>query len=817
MKSCIQSSWMLGLLAGVSAIGLASAAGAQDTPAGGAQAGSDLRYGDIIVTAQRREEAIQDVPIAITAFSNERLQQQNITSGQSLNGVVPSLTVGPGAQATREVQGFTLRGIGPKFESPSSVATYLAEVPLPEGTVTSTQGGPGNFLDLENVQVLAGPQGTLFGRNTTGGAVLLVPHKPTNELEGYVQASYGNYDYFGLEGVVNIPVVNDKLMIRAAASSQDRDGFTRDIVWNKDRDDLHYYTGRLSILFKPTENITNYLVSYYTKSDNNGVGYVHRGFNIPLLQASGACTDVGAPGIAPCDVYRRQTQLQDALGKRKVRYNLDQFNKIETWGVINKTSFELSEAFTVNNIVSYQRFKNTFEVDEDGTPLQVGEIGTLRQPNFPIPGLVEFGIAPNGFSNARSDYGPRDNRRQITEELQLQGNLLDDHLTFTAGGFYYDAKPVSAQRNRAVFGCPAADTGTCEPFIQNYATKNKSKALYAQATLDLGAVTPALEDLRLTGGYRYTWDRVSGFSQWYAPVGTAAFCILGFTFELDPAACKKSSDQKFKSPTWTIGADYKPISNLLLYVKASRGYRAGGFSAFATTAGAQNFGPEKVTTYEAGFKSDWNLGPVPLRLNLAAYKSDYSDIQTPGGTGIGTNTQTQGAKLKGFEADASIRPFQALEIGGNLSYTDGKFEGRVQPFETTDCRGTIPAGQVSNDGCPFAVAKWIYNIHGSLDLPVPESWGTLNLFANYSHVGTQRVSVTMPGGIFAPYGVLNLSAKWRNVGGSNFDIEAFGTNVTNKTYQITNSAVFPSIGLWSDVYGEPRMYGLRLRYSFGRD
>ena len=794
---------------------------AQDAPAenAGAQgtassADANARVADIIVTAQRREERNQDVPIAITAFSNERLQQQNITSGQSLNGVVPSLTVGANSQGTRDVAGFTLRGVGPKFEAASAVATYLAEVPLPEGVSTSQQGGPGNFLDLENVQVLAGPQGTLFGRNTTGGAVLLVPHRPTNEFEGYVQASYGNYDYVGLEGVVNIPVVEDKLMIRAAASYQDRDGFTRDIVWNKDRDDVHYYTGRLSVLFKPTESITNYLVVYGTKSSTNGTSYINRGWNFGLLQAFGICAE--GPGPNSCDILRRQTEIQDQIGPRKVRLSVDQFDSTDIWGAINKTTIELSDAFTVNNIVSYHRFKHTFSSDGDGTPLQMADIGTTGFPDFPVPGLVEFGVAPNGFSNT-APYGPRDNLRQITEELQLQGSLLDDHLTFTAGGFYFDSKP-GTQLNRAVFQCPVASTGTCEPFRNTYGVANKSKALYAQGTLDLGAATPALESLRLTAGYRYTWDTVDGFASWHQNFPFGLFCFSGFVpvpAGADPDVfCRRSANQKFRAPTWTFGVDYKPMSNLLLFAKVSRGYRQGGFSVFSTQPATQVFDPERAKTYEVGFKSDWNIGSVPLRLNASAYKTNYL-LAGAGNLGIGTAALLLQSRIKGFEVDGSIRPFRALEIGGNLSYTDGHYVARVQPIPINDCRGLVPAGQPSFQDCPYGTAKWIYSIHGSLDLPVPENWGTLNLYANWSYIGKQFINVAEPLGIFDPYGLLNLSARWGKIGGSNIDAEAFVTNATNKLYRNSYSAVFFGVGTLSEVFGEPRMYGLRLRYSFG--
>ena len=788
-----------------------------------ADQGASAGLEEIIVTAQRRQERNQDVPISITAFSPERLQQQNVTTAQNLNGVVPSLQVSSLGQASREVEGFTLRGQGPTYQGASSVVVYMSEVPLPQGFTTAQQGGPGNYVDLENVQVLAGPQGTLFGRNTTGGAVLLVPHKPTNNYEGYFQVSRGNRDYVGLEGVVNIPVIDDKLLVRVSGTYQDRDGYTQDLVWNKDRDDMHYYAGRIGITFKPTERIENYLLAYGARSSNNGTSYIHLGSVVPALQASGAC------GADPtCAVYLRQTEIANEIGPRKTRIGVDQFEKTRTWGVINTTNLDLTDELTLRNIVSYQRYYKNYALDEDGTPLQMVDFGVARMPDGPIPGLTdEFGIPANGYNN-EAPFGPRDNLKQFTEELQLQGKMLDNHLTFTVGGFYYNQKPTSDHVNRAVIGCAAENTGDpalCTPTFQSYGVSTKSKALYAQATLDLGVFTPSLENLRLTGGYRYTWDTVNGYTNFNIPFGGGAvYCIP------DPAVgtsdeCLFSATGKSKAPTWTIGADYKPMSNLLLFAKVSRGYKAGGFNPFAVRESTRTFGPEYVTSYEAGFKSDWRLGTVPFRLNITAYSSDYKGIQksvadaAPGA--VGSQVQPASARIRGIETEATIRPIPALELGGNVSYTDAEYKDYnfIAIGPTASCSGaTVGAGEVVDASCEnFGIPKWTYSAHASLDLPVPDSWGAINLYAAYSYISTQVVaeSQRLYGGVLAPYGLLNLSARWKGIAQSNVDLELFMTNATNKLYRISNSNL-SSLGFYSGIYGEPRMYGARLRWNFGK-
>ncbi len=770
------------------------AAVAQPADQVGTSSGQALE--EIVVTAQRREERSQSVPIAITAFTSERLQQQNITTAQDLNGLVPSLLVSPIGQATRDVEAYTMRGVGPTYLGASAVVVYLAEVPLPAAYTTNRQGGPGNYVDLDNLEVLAGPQGTLFGRNTTGGAALLVPHKPTNDFGGYVQVSGGNYSYNAVEGVVNIPVVGDKLLVRASGTYQDRGGFTHDIVWNKDRDDKHYLAGRLGVTFRPTDSIENYLLAYGSYSSDNGPGWVNGSIDIPALMAAGQCS-------GSCALDQQVANLVHQLGPRATAMGVDEFEKTRSWGLINKTTFDLTDDLTLNNIVSYQSLWNNYAYDGDGLPLQLGDDGTFF-PTFRVPLLSRFGIAPNGFSNSAA-YGPRDDLRQITEEIQLQGKIFDDRLTYSTGFFYYDLAPNGDQLNRAVFDCPAATTGTCTPTFQTYGVSNESKAVYAQGTLDLGIFSQSLENLRLTGGFRYTWDTIDGTTNFHVPLaGGLSYCINTATVASNPSACSFGATLQSSAPTWTVGLDYKPIDDVLLYAKISRGYKSGGFNVFAVRVSTRVFDPEYVTSYEAGVKSDWHLGTIPLRLNLTGYRSDYSNIQIFTGDfnngASGARVVNQSAQIQGFEAEANVRPIEALELGGNVGYTDARY--------TTGC--------VADCGA-FPAPEWTYNLHGTFDLPVPEEWGKVSLYASYSFVGRYvQQQHNEPGGILDSHGLLNLSAKWQDIAQSNVDLELFATNVTNQLYRITNSGTSGS-GFDAAIYGEPQMYGARVRYRFGSE
>ena len=831
--SISRKNYLVYLLGGITLAALTTPALAQEAPQG---SDATVGYNDIIVTAQRREERSQDVPVVISAFSTERLRELNVTKPQDLYGTVPSLVVGTQGQASRDVQTFSIRGQSTGFLALPSVATYLNEVPLVASISLSLQGGPGLFVDLESVQVLSGPQGTLFGRNTTGGAVLVTAKRPNaDHAEGFIEGSYGNYNLVSVQGAINVPLIEDKLAVRVAGAYYDRDGYTHDLVWDKDRDDQHWYTGRASILFTPTERLTNNLMVYGSKSRNNGPGYINRGFRLNSV-ATGNCATAACAAI-----YNRQTEISQQIGIRRMRGDADGYSNIDAYGAINTTDLELSDTLTLRNIVSYQNLKSDYGADLDGTPLQAYQITQSADfPTFPIAGLTdEFGIPAAGYNNEVKLKGSRDHLEQITEELQLQGKALDNHLTYAVGGFYINTKPASLWESAAVQFCAAPNTGNpllCPGTRGLSGVTNRSKALYGQATLDFGAFTPSLDSLRLTGGYRYTWDTVKGFSAGWTPLANGRVrCSVDNSTPATPEECLFDATLKTKAPTWTVGLDYKPVRDLMLYGKVTRGYKAGGFNSLAVNPQFRTFDPERLTSYEAGFKSDWRVGTVPGRLNITYYYSDYSSIQRPGGDfnlttfAGGAKILSATARIQGVEVDASFRPFEGLDIGGTFSYTDAKYKKfqytSLGADRTCGPNGTFPVapfGATVDASCmPFQyVTPYIYNIHANAKIPIGTDMGELSYFVSYSHVSRQPTAPASDpafefGSTLEAYGLLNMSLDWRNVASSGVDASLFVTNATNKVFRVSNLNSYNSLGVWASLYGEPRMLGVKLRYSFG--
>jgi len=424
--------------------------------------------------------------------------------------------------------------------------------------------------------------------------------------------------------------------------------------------------------------------------------------------------------------------------------------------------------------------------------------------------------------------------------------MLDGNLDWTVGGFYFDQRPDGAQGSRAIVYCPGVSTGTCTASQAQYGTSTVSKAVYGQATLNLAALSPSLDGLRLTGGYRQTWDHVYGFATQFnynaaLPAGTVvcgsdSSLIVPESTAL--AACRFSGSQRTSSPSWLVGVDYKVSSNILLYGKVSHSYKAGGFNPYAVFFGqngdpdTRTFLPEDVTSYEVGMKSDFRLGTVPLRFNVAGYSIDYKNIQRASGdinltTGAGgARTLNADARIKGIEIETSVRPFEGLEIGGNFSYTDANYKKYqyVSATGTVACNGVVAPRGVADASCiPFQyVAKYIWSAHVAAEREMGNDFGTLSLYVNYSHTSSQytepvNIPALQPGTTLAPFGLLNASLDLRKVAGSGFDLGLFVTNATNKLYRISNSNGFQNGGLLVNetLFGEPRMYGVRLRYNFG--
>lgn len=749
------------LLTGTAILGAAAMpATAQEAAPADTTAQSDNAIGDIVVTARRREENLQTVPIAITALSQQTLQANNVVQIGDVQTLVPSVAITSANVGQRESANFSIRGQGyGSIAGQPAVALYINEVPIVTDFDGALAGGPGLLFDLENVQVLKGPQGTLFGRNTMGGAVLLQTARPREEFGGRFQAGIGNYDNRELQGAVNLPLVPEKLLARIAFSAQKRDGFTRvqsmpGFPNGLDLDNRDFYAVRGSLTFKPSDNFQNDLVVTYQKYKSHGTSNI-------LVDL-----DPNGPIAATYPNALSVLALQNRLGPR-VRVpnsvNTDGTNG-SLFAIQNITRLDLTDDISLRNIFGFQKAIFDYRADVDGTPFQV------------------FDVAPNRYP-----------AQQISNELQLVGKSLGGKLDWIVGGFYSDQGPPDRDFVPTLGISVLQPIGT-PPDKPNVLIQRQllleSKAVFAQATYEL------VDGLRATVGGRYTWDERQDGS-----ISNGALVR------------SKSDSEAF---TYTLGLDYQVTPRTLLYVASRRGYRAGGQTT-ASNGARFRFDPEYVTDYELGIKSDFSLGTATLRTNANVYMQDYSDIQVNqliprGGTiqgvavtdvaGINLTTNAGAARLWGAEFEGTLVLSDYVQLGANFSYLDFDYKAFAPGVNGAALEATKSANRI-----PFT-----YGFNGTFALPTSEQVGKIALRANYhwqDDFGDFLGTSTIPS-----YGLLNLALDWTGIGGSSFDGQLFVSNATNKTYQ--NGGI-GFLGFTERTFGEPRMYGLRLTYRFGAE
>ncbi|OCC23544.1 hypothetical protein MB02_10210 [Croceicoccus estronivorus] len=773
---------------------------------------------DIVVTARRREESLQDVPVAITALGSDEIRQRNIQTASDLQRIVPSLTIATAINRTSE--SFSLRGLGSSQGASvastvvNSVQTYFNEVP--------GQSGVGSYYDMQNVQVLKGPQGTLFGRNTTGGAVLFETRRPTYELDGYLQIQGGSHDLYGIEGALNIPIVPDVLAVRVAGTAYHRDGFTKNYAQAIDTatntftslgtqklDDRKYWSGRISVLFEPVPEFRNTTIYNYFETNRNGDGAVLRAFNrdavfaadlrgvlpqsaidafglnnpLPLTLAGGPSTAglssdftntiLAAKAAGRFSFFSDATleavlAQQQACGIRCTFTGFLQNYHARTQIFANLTDWDVSDGITLRNIFGYNRQDTRYAFDYDGTP------------------LTFLGVA-----NTKAD-GRVLSQENISNEFQIQGRTSG--LNYVLGAFAEWNSPAGFSQTRSA---TIGGVNLVRPRARGH-----TYALFAQATVNLDSF---VEGLKFTAGGRYTWDKRSGTAQQFNAV--SGLCSQGGApgngTPFDDATCRVDRSAKFKQPTWTLSFDYQASDNVLIYLASRRGYKPGGFNFAVPSAEYLTYGPEKVTDLEFGTKADWYLGgDAELRTNISLYRSWYNDIIQSFGTAINGQALTVlinggSADIKGAELEATLVPTPGLSISGFYSYTDAKLKDSSTVF------GYVP--------------KHKFNISMRYELPVAESLGKIIPSLSYSHQSGMWGSPLPlePYNRLPGFGTLDLRLDWNGIAGSSFDASIFATNVTNKNYVQGRLTTFSSLGLVADTWGEPRMIGAQLRYRFG--
>jgi len=636
------------LLMGVCLAATAGGANAQSVDAARAALPMGANLGEIVVTARRRAEDVSKVPIAITAFSGATLDKKGVVNIADLTKITPGLNISAGGSKINPfitIRGHT-RGVTGNINA--GVITYLNEVPL------STQGSLIPTYDMDNVQVLKGPQGTLFGRNSIGGAVLVYTKEPTSNFGGYAKVDVGSFTFHQFEGAINVPVWEDRLAVRLATQMYKGGGrikavgitpYTVDpvtlvatpghpfpIKHGFDEYDARSYRG--SVRFAPTDWLKNVTVADYTKirGANNQLfdSFYPQGYQgapvalylRPPAQILAATTGIFGPVNGPifgrnlialvqcgtslvCD-YRLAQQATHGTD----RFQFTSFDPRDTVvivkGVSNTTTINIKDDHTLKNIFGYRSVSSYNRAGNEGSVL---------------------GVIDTSTKIALEEY---------TDELQLSGSFFDDKLKYTLGGFYYKEQPSGTGGNQGLE--VNAFMGLSHTQVMGYLT-NRSEALYGQVDYSLDDF---VKGLSVTGGLRQTWDSVKGCaaSATYSPFGQALYtsrhspnwvtesqCMSGSLTAAQVVGATAASTQilpraDFNKLTYTLGANWQITPDAMVYVAHRRGYRAGNYNTplfDPYLASVQTFVPETLTDWEVGTKLRWNAGDARGTVDLAVF------------------------------------------------------------------------------------------------------------------------------------------------------------------------------------------------------
>lgn len=780
---------------------------------------------EVIVTAQRREESAQDVPISMTVFDGTQINNANVTNSADLALYTPSLSTNNRFGADNAT--FSIRGFTQELRTTASVASYMAEVVAPRGQSSQTSGdgaGPGAMFDLANVQVLKGPQGTLFGRNTTGGAVLLVPNRPADEFGGYLELSGGERDSRRAQGVLNIPI-SETIKTRISLDHNERAGHLRNVVGiGADKlGSVEYFSGRFSVVWDVSDDIENYTIFSYIDSESTGYSAQLNACNSDFVGNDFFLLFSGLLQTRSCE---QQLARQAAAGQNGF---YDVVSTIETpitaikeKRLINTLTWNLSENLTLKNILAYAHLNTENGSDIFGTQFRYNVAGVILDPN---PNR-EF---KTGVSVRNPDF-PVTSQETYVAELQLQGESSEGALVWQ-GGVYYEASlpdGPSGNNSAGLLSCNMAslegDPSGFDCFdpllgavggvlVQAFKTKYLNRAVYTQTTWNIN------DQFSLTGGLRYTWDRSEAF-------GSKTRYTWALGVPLGPNEQITNPRVSSKAPTGLLEFNYKPFQGSMLYAKYLRGYRQGNVIP-ASDPGVDTFDPEKVDTYELGLKTQFG-GPIPGRFNLAVFYNDFTNQQLQLGYISPTATQTTTivnagkSRIQGIEGEGFFQLHERVTFGLSFSLLDTEL---LEQEDATDrvrqAGGPIAGFSVTpiadiGDELPYAPDQ-TYIASLNWLIPVPERLGEITLGATYSSIGKQRSAATSSGpfGLLDGFEVVNLNLGWDNIFNSSFDLVVFGTNILDEKYVTYTSGTFNLLGYESRALGTPRLIGARLKYRFG--
>ncbi|MFD0849731.1 TonB-dependent receptor [Sphingosinicella xenopeptidilytica] len=711
---------------------------------------------DIVVTAQRRTETVQDVPAAITAFGAESLLRASVSSGNDLPRIVPNLNsyspIGEGSSPVFIMRGITANDYSPHQSRP--VALFVDDGIRGMSALEAVQ-----LYDIERVEVLRGPQGTLYGKNATGGAVNVITRRPTFEDEGSLTLGYGSFNRVEARGAAQTTLIDDVLAVRLAFQMIKDDGLVKNLVPRAPRLDQTDALGvRASVFFKPSEDFDATLRVFHARVGGTG---------------SGPFAKIISPTLSAI-------ANRDGLGFYEQRQNYTPDRRIRDTGLNLNLNWNLSDTLTLTSITTYDRGDQFDGGDYDGLEVHTDHIVIAT-----------------------------DDIRQFVQEVRFNADI--DRLKVTAGAFFssdkmlvfndfaFNAEPaLGITFDPNAFGVPYTGPTLYGITLGNsFDQKRKSYAGYVRGVYEV------TDNFNVSAGFRYSHDKVSALNYSAMIGGVEASPAGGVVTEagwrfLVPTFTNIDRIRKFNNTSFEFGADYT-IGDAMIYASFKQGYRMGAVNAsgFNIPDEASIIDPETVDAYEVGVK--YQTPDRVLTLNLAAFRNDYKDqqFQVTQGALIFLNNAPK-SRIWGVEAEARLRPIDSVLLTASAGWLDPKFlEADVTP-------GDPLTGDVSGKQL---VGANKFNTNVAVD------WQMLETGAGIVNLRLDAVYRSRT--YYVPLNKRELSQAgyWLANGRLSYDMDKFsialwGKNILGKKYFVSSFDYVNAVGVSMNNRGSRRQFGV---------
>jgi len=793
---------------------------------------------EVIVTARKREESLQDSPVAISAFSAETLRESGVSTMRDLSSAVPGLSFTEmGSKATS----IFIRGIGQKESSAAldpAVGVYINGI-----FIARTDTQLLDTVDTESVQVLRGPQGTLFGKNTTAGAMLVTTKSPnTDGFTGTAGTKLGNYGRRDAKLFLNIPLNDDSLSMRVGLNSVKRDGYMENTIDDRAFGDEDRLAATARVLWEASEVFSADLFTYFSKQNENGAAFTCL-FANPQGNIAGQLSYPGPAGSSEVVNFRDVCEQSEQLAKdNKVALNKSKFQL--TNQLVGLTLAWDMDDFEIKSITGLGHQNHIMvEDDQDATGVEIIQNGNQVFKEY----LLAAGLP----------YDDED-RKQMSQEFNIVGSAFDETLSYTVGIFYskeqMDNTPFTQVVGPGTFASVNLLPGiSTHKFLGTQSDLDmETKALFAQGTYDVA------DWFQLTVGARYTsetrerelrtfgidWltlaDRTGGtysdsalvqgisygsieaFNNAYAAYANGQLAI---PLVQGQGAKEHATWSKF-TPAVTLSfnnlenyLDWNNLDTAMLYFTYSKGFKAGGFEP--RDVELRKFDPEEVTNYELGAKFD--TFDHRLRVNGALYYMDYSNMQVrvaEAGARVSDLylylANAGEATIKGFELEVFALPVDNLTVAATFNYTDASYKEFITkqtvlvngiPQNQTQDRADEPFASTPEKSGSLSVSYNIETEAAGLFIPRLSAY-----YRDRVYIGTDYRSPDFEQAYIDSYTILSARLSW--MPDDLWNITAFVDNLTDKDYYQGGFAVMDALGAGTVVKGPPRMYGVEAYYEF---